>query len=181
MSLKRLLTYLLPLALVGAFLLAACGSTPGGNTGTNVDHSGTIVIWHGWQGSYLAEKQAIFDAYMKKWPKVKITLVHQDNVVDKSIAALNANSGPDIIAWADDSLGKLAQSHLVVPLDNYISKSFVDSTYNKAAAQGVEFNNHVWGVPEAVEVVTIMYNKSLVSADQLPKTTDDMVTFEQNY
>ncbi|HEU5200327.1 MAG TPA: extracellular solute-binding protein, partial [Ktedonobacterales bacterium] len=181
MSLKRGLTYLLPLALIGAFFLTACGSNTGGNTGPAVNHSGSIVIWHGWQGSYLAEKQAIFDAYMKKYPNVKITLVHQDNVVDKSIAALNAGSGPDIIAWADDSLGKLAQSHLVVPLDNYISKSYVDSTYNKAAAQGVEFNGHVWGVPEAVEAVTIMYNKSLISADQLPKTTDDMLTFEQTY
>ncbi len=181
MSLKRGLTYLLPLALIGALFLAACGSNTGGNNSTNINHSGTIVIWHGWQGSYLAEKQAIFDAYMKKYPNVKITLVHQDNVVDKSIAALNAGSGPDIIAWADDSLGKLAQSHLVVPLDDYISKSYVDSTYNQAAAQGVEFNGRVWGVPEAVEAVTIMYNKSLISADQLPKTTDDMLTFEKNY
>jgi arabinogalactan oligomer / maltooligosaccharide transport system substrate-binding protein len=181
MSLKRILTYLLPLALITAFLLAACGSNAGGNNGPTINYSGTIVIWHGWQGSYLAEKQAIFDAYHKLHPNVTITLVHQDNVVDKSIAALNAGSGPDIIAWADDSLGKLAQSKLVVPLDSYISKSFVDSTYNQAAAQGVEFNGHVWGVPEAVEAVTIMYNKSLISADQLPKTTDDMLTFEKTY
>jgi maltose-binding protein MalE len=78
----------------------------------------------GWQGSYLAEKQAIFDAYHKLHPKVTITLVHQDNVVDKSIAAINAGSGPDIIAWADDSLGKLAQSHIVVPLDDLYQQEF---------------------------------------------------------
>jgi arabinogalactan oligomer/maltooligosaccharide transport system substrate-binding protein len=181
MFLKRGLTFFLPLALIGAIFLAGCGSSTGGNNGGTINYSGTITIWHGWQGSYLAEKQAIFDAYHKLHPKVTITLVHQDQVVDKSIAAINAGSGPDIIAWADDSLGKLAQSHIVIPLDDYISKSFVDSTYNKAAAQGVEFNGHVWGVPEAVEAVTIMYNKSLVSADQLPKTTNDMLTFEQNY
>jgi arabinogalactan oligomer/maltooligosaccharide transport system substrate-binding protein len=181
MSLKRGLTYLLPLALISAFFLAACGSNTGGNTGTNINYSGTIVIWHGWQGSYLAEKQAIFDAYTKLHPNVHIQLVNQDKLIDKSIAAINAGSGPDIIAWADDSLGKLALGHLVIPLDDYISKSFVDSTYNKAAAEGVEFNGHVWGVPEAVEAVTIMYNKALITADQLPKTTDDMLTFEQTY
>ncbi|HEY7347170.1 MAG TPA: extracellular solute-binding protein [Ktedonobacterales bacterium] len=181
MSIKRVGAYLLPLALISAFFLAACGSSPGGPASKNIDYSGNIVIWHGWEGSYLAEKQAIFDAYHKMHPNVTITLVHQEDVVQKSVTAINAGSGPDIIAWADDSLGTLAQSRIVIPLDDYISKSFVDKTYNKAAAQGVEFNNHVWGVPEAVEAVTIMYNKSLISADQLPKTTDDMLTFAQNY
>src|ERR1051326_4664690 len=108
MSLKRGLTYLLPLALVSALFLAACGSSPA-STGPNVDFSGTITIWHNWQGSYLAAKQAIFDAYTKQHPKVKIELVHQDNVVDKTVTAVNAGSGPDIVAWVDDQLGKLAQ------------------------------------------------------------------------
>jgi arabinogalactan oligomer/maltooligosaccharide transport system substrate-binding protein len=178
---KRVLKFFLPLTLLSVLFLAACGTTTPANTGPNIDFSGSITIWHGWQGSYLAAKQAIFDAYTKMHPNVTINLVHQDNVVDKSIAAINAGSGPDVIAWVDDSLGKLAKSNIVVPLDTYISKSYVDSTYNKAAAQGVEFNGHVWGVPESVEAVTIMYNKALVSADQLPKTTDDLLNFEKTY
>lgn len=181
MFFKRGLKYLLPLALVSAFFLTACGSTTTTNTGPNIDFSGTIVIWHNWQGSYLAEKQAIFDAYTKLHPKVTIQLVHQDNVVDKTVAAVNAGSGPDIVAWADDSLGKLALSKIVIPLDQYVNKGYIESTYNKAAAEGVEFNNQVYGIPEAVEAITIMYNKALISADQLPKTTDDMLAFEQSY
>ncbi len=181
MSPKRMLKYLLPLAILSAMFLAACGSNTTNNAGPSIDYSGTIVIWHNWQGDYLAAKQAIFDAYMKQHPKVKIQLVHQDNVVDKTIAAVNAGSGPDILAWVDDSLGKLALSRIVVPLDSYISKDYVEKTYNKAAAEGVEFNNHVYGVPESVEAITIMYNTALISADQLPKTTDDMLTFEKTY
>jgi arabinogalactan oligomer / maltooligosaccharide transport system substrate-binding protein len=166
-----------------ALALAACGNaSTGGNTGgSSINYSGTIVIWHGWQSSYLGEKQGIFEAYHELHPNVDIQLVHQDDVVNKSISAENAGQGPDIIGWVDDSLGKLAKSQIVVPMDQYISKDYVESTYNKAAAQGVEFNGHVYGVPESVEAVTIMYNKSLVTADQLPKTTDDMLTFEQNY
>lgn len=166
-------------------ILAACGSSSQGggatSTGTSINYSGTITIWHNWQGSYLAEKQAIFDAYHQLHPNVTIQLVHQENVVDKAITAVNANSGPDIIAWVDDSLGKLVNSHTVVPLDQYLSAASVNSTYNKAAAEGVTFNGHIYGVPESVEAITILYNKALVTADQLPKTTDDMLTFEQNY
>jgi arabinogalactan oligomer/maltooligosaccharide transport system substrate-binding protein len=181
MALKRVLTYLLPLALIGALFLAGCGPSGGGSTSPNIDYSGTITIWHSWEGTYLAAKQAIFDAYMKMHPKVKIELVRQDNLIDKTITAVNAGSGPDIIAWVDDSLGKLAQSRIVVPLDQYISADYVNKTYNKAAAEAVQYNGHVYGVPESVEAITIMYNKALVSADQLPKTTDDMLAFEQKY
>lgn len=185
MASQRIVKFLLPLALVGAMLLAACGGggSTGGNTGSSgsIDYSGTITIWHGWQGSYLQAKQTIFNAYMKLHPKVHINLVHQDNVVPKAETAVKNNTGPDIVAWVDDTLGEQVLGHIVIPLDQYFSTSFVNSTYNPPAAQAVTYNGHVYGLPESVEAVTIMYNKKLVTADQLPKTTDDMLTFEQSY
>ncbi len=179
MSFQRILKGLLPLAIASTLFLAACGTSA--PTSPTITYSGTITIWDSWQGSYVQAKQDIFNAYMKLHPGVKIQIVHQDNLTDKSIAAINAGSGPDIIAYVDDNLGKLALAHAVIPLDQYISKSYVESTYTKAAAEGVEFNGHVYGVPESVEALTLMYNKAMITADQLPKTTDDMLTFEQNY
>ncbi len=178
---KRITFAAASLLMLATLALAACGGSSTGSTGATINYSGTIVIWHNWQGSYLAEKQAIFNAYQTAHPQVTIQLVHQDNAVDKTITAENAGQGPDILAWVDDSLGKLAASGIVVPMDKYISKSYLESTYNKAAAQGLEFDGKVWGVPEAVEAITIMYNKDLVSASDLPKTTDDIVTFNQSY
>lgn len=180
MSLKRIFTFLLPLALLSAMLFAACGSNSSNGSPSN-QHI-TITIWHGWQGSYLAPKQAIFNAYMKQHPNVTIKLVFQNtNLIQKSITAVKANNGPDIIAWADDSLGELVDSHTVVPMDQYISQSFLQSTYSPAAAQALQFNGHVYGVPETVEAVTIMYNKKLINASDIPTTTDQMLSFEQNY
>lgn len=185
MSFKRVLTYCLPLALLAAMLLAACGgSTPANNnTSSTVDYNTpqTITIWHGWQGTYLDAKKAIFDAYHKLHPNITIKLVQQDTVADKSITAVKAKNGPDIIAWVDDSLGKLVDTRTVVPLDQYISADYLNTNYSKAAAQALTFNGKVYGVPETVEAVTIMYNKKLVNTNDLPKTTDDMLTFEKNY
>jgi len=158
--------------------LAACG---GNGNSTALTFSGTVTIWHNWQGSYLNEKQKIFDAYTKLHPDVKIKLVHQDNLVPKAITAAHASSAPDIIAWVDDSLGQLVQTKTVIPLDQYISKDYVETNYNKAAAQGVELGGHVYGVPESVEAITLMYNPALVSADKLPKTADDLTTFQQTF
>src|SRR5258706_13566891 len=74
------------LALLVVMLLSACG---GGGTGSNsntasIDYSGTITIWHGWQGAYLQAKQAIFNQYMQLHPKVKIVLVNQPNIASKA-------------------------------------------------------------------------------------------------
>ncbi|WP_376796046.1 extracellular solute-binding protein [Thermogemmatispora sp.] len=165
-------------------LLSACGGSGnnGGSSGSsNIDLSGTVVIWHGWQGLYLQAKQAIFNQYMRLHPKVKIVLVHQDNIASKAATAVKAGNGPDIIAFTDDNLGELALGHVVVPLDQYIGQEYLRQNYTPAAASALVFNGHVYGVPEAVEAITLMYNKSLVSADQLPKTTDDLLAFEKSY
>ena len=180
MSFKRALAYFFPLALLSAMLLAACGGTaaPPASGGNQPE---TITIWHNWQGDYLTAKQAIFDAYHKAHPNVTIKLVHQDQLVDKSVTAVKANNGPDIIAWVDDSLGKLASSRTVIPLDQYISSDFVNSTYSKAAAQAVTYNGKIYGVPETVEAVTFMYNKKLLKESDVPKTTEDLLALAKNY
>lgn len=182
MSLKRFLSFLLPLTVLSTMLLSACGGggTPANST-ASIDYSGTITIWHGWQGDYLKAKKAIFDAYTQMHPKVTIKLVQQEQLIDKSVTAIKAGNGPDVIAWVDDSLGKLAASHSVVPLDQYISSDYVKSTYTKPAAEAVTFNGKIYGVPETTEAITLMYNKKLITADQLPKTTDDMLAFAKNY
>ncbi len=180
---KRSYSILLIICMALALFTAACGSSSNnGGSSNNSNQKETVTIWHGWQGAYLAPKQAIFNAYMKLHPNVTIKLVNvTQNLIQKSITAVKANNGPDIIGWVDDSLGELVDSHTVVPLDQYISQSFVDSTYTQAAAQAVQFNGHVYGVPETVEAITIMYNKKLVNASQLPTTTDQMLAFEQSY
>lgn len=188
MFMKRIAASLLPLTLLLALLLSACGGGSGGTgtgqgsaQGDNIDYSGTLTIWHSWQGDYLKVKQDIFQAYMKAHPKVTIKLVQQNDTVGKSITAIRAGSGPDIIANVDDALGKLALGRIVVPLDKYISPDYVSQTYSKPAAEAVTFNGKIYGVPESVEVITIMYNKKLVSAADLPKTTDDLVAFQKKF
>lgn len=163
-----------------SLLMVGCTSNVT-STSSTVDYSGTITIWHNWQGSYLQAKDAIFNAYTKLHPKVKFSVVHQDDVAAKSITAVKAGNGPDIIAYTDDNLGKLALSGVVKPLDQYISQDFLKQTYSPAAANALIFNNHVYGVPESVEAITLMYNKALISASQLPRTSNDLLTFEKNY
>lgn len=179
---KRVITSFLSLAILCAMLISACGGS--GDTSKSSGPSNqpeTITIWHSWQGDYLNAKKAIFDAYHKQHPNITIKLVEQDQLVDKSITALKGGKGPDIIAWTDDSLGQLAASRMVVPMDQYLSSDYINSTFTPAAAKAVTYNGKIYGVPETTEAITIMYNKKLVKDTDMPKTTDDMLNFAKTY
>ena len=173
---KRVLGVVTTMAVAGSLLLTACG----GASSTPVSFSGNLTIWHDWTGAYLAAKQAIVQKYEAAHPNVHITLVNQSDDT-KTIAAVKAGTGPDIVQDPVDHVGTLAAAGVIVPIDQYMSESKLTSTYTQTAAQSVEYSGHVYGVPEVTEILTIMYNKSLISADQLPKTTDDMFTFEKTY
>jgi arabinogalactan oligomer/maltooligosaccharide transport system substrate-binding protein len=182
MTKQRSFGALATIIVVATMFLAACGgsATSSGNAGTSVNYSGTLTIWHDWSGAYLTAKQAIAQKYMSLHPGVTINLVNQTDD-KKTISAVNAGSGPDIVQDPVDHIGTLASAGVILPLDSYESTSDLTSTYTNTAAQSVQFNNHVYGIPEVTEIVTIMYNKKLISASQLPTTTDDMFAFEKSY
>lgn len=179
MKTKRIFGIVSTSAVAASLLLAACGTT-GGSSSSNVTYSGNLTIWHDWSGAYLTAKQQIVQAYEAQHPNVHITLVNQTDDT-KTVNAVKAGTGPDIVQDPVDHIGTLASAGVIVPIDQYESASDLASTYTKTAAQSVQFSNQVFGIPEVTEIVTIMYNKKLVSADQLPKTTDDMLTFEKTY
>ncbi|GCE26809.1 ABC transporter substrate-binding protein [Dictyobacter alpinus] len=179
---KRVITSLLALTVLCALLMSACGGSSSSTTNAGPSNQPeTITLWHNWQGDYLNAKKAIFDAYHKQHPNITIKLVQQDQLVDKSITALKGGKGPDVIAWADDSLGQLAASRMVVPMDKYLSSDYINSTFTPAAAKAVTYNGKIYGVPETTEAITIMYNKKLVQSSDMPKTTDELLNFSKTF
>lgn len=175
---KRVPGALLAIAIGASLLLAACGGSS--TSGSGVTYSGTLTIWHDWSGAYLTAKQKIVQAYESLHPNVHITLVNQTDDT-KTENAVKAGTGPDIVQDPVDHVGTLAAAGVIVPIDQYESTSNLTSTYTNTAAQSVEYNGHVYGIPEVTEILTIMYDKKLITADQLPKTTDDMFTWEKSY
>jgi len=177
---KRALGAISTAAVGAAMLLTACSPSGGGSSTSSVNYSGTLTVYHDWTGAYLTSKQAIVQAYEKLHPNVTIKLTNQSDDTT-TIKAVKSGNGPDIVQDPVDHVGTLAAAGVIVPIDQYESASDLTSTYTKTAAESVQYAGHVYGVPEVTEIVTIMYNKKLLTADQLPKTTDDMYTFEQNY
>ena len=169
---------------MAAMLIAACGgSTSSNNNTTQVNRSGTITIWHGYEGTYLDNKKAILDQYTKQYPNVTINLVHKPNLTDAVTAAAGAGQGPDIVAWVDDQIGKWVKLDAIKPIDGLdgVDSNYMNNTYTKAAVDADTFESHVYGMPEAVEAITLIYNKKLITGDQVPKNTDDLYAFAKDY
>lgn len=167
---------------LAVLVVAACGGSSNAPT-TTLNRSGTITIWHGYEGTYLDTKKAILDQYTKQYPNVTINLVHKPNLTDAVTTAAGAGQGPDIVAWVDDQIGKWVKLEAIKPLDGLdgVDSNYMSSTYSKAAVDADTFEGKIYGVPEAVEAITIIYNKSLISANDIPKTTSDLVNFAKNY
>jgi len=170
----------LALGAVAALALAACGGGAA-QPSASITRTGTITIWHGWEGSYLDTKKAIFDAYVAKYPGVKIELVHKPKLDQAVVAAVPAGQGPDIIAWVDDWVGKMAKLEIIKPIDDQVSKDWLTATYSKPAVEAVTFENKIYGLPETVEAISLIYNKSLVKESDIPKTSDDLLAFAKTY
>src|SRR5438105_5711 len=170
------------LALI-AVLATACGSS-GGNTPTQtLNRSGTITIWHGYEGTYLDAKKAIYDQYTKLYPNVTINLVHKPNLTDAVTTAAGAGQGPDIVAWVDDQIGKWVKLDAIKPMDGLdgVDRSYMTSQFSSAAVDAATFDGHIFGMPEAVEAITLIYNKKLITSAQIPKNTDDLYAFAKDY
>src|SRR5438067_3273620 len=162
-------------------LVAACGGSAPTNNGPTLTRSGTITIWHGYEGSYLDAKKAIYDQYTKLYPNVTINLVHKVNLTDAVTAAAGAGQGPDIVAWVDDQIGKWVKLEAIKPIDAYANKDYMNAQFSQAAVDAATFEGKTYGIPETVEAITLLYNKKLITTDQIPTTTDDLATISKSY
>ncbi len=143
----------------------------------------TITIWHGWSGSYLPAKQAIFAEYVKEHPDVAIQLLNVPDIGSKVRNAVPAGVGPDIIAWVDDNIGQNALINVIDPLDGKagITPQFLKDNYAGVAASAVTYNGQIYALPETLEAITFFYNKKLITADKLPKTTTELRQMMTDY
>src|SRR5438552_18020120 len=171
------------LVAMAAMVVAACGGSENTNTTTTVNRSGTITVWHGYEGTYLDTKKAIYDQYTKLYPNVTINLVHKPNLTDAVTTAAGAGQGPDIVAWVDDQIGKWVKLDAIKPMDGLdgVDKGYMSSQFSSAAVDAATFDGHIFGMPEAVEAITLIYNKKLITSAQIPKTTDDLYAFAKDY
>ena len=139
----------------------------------------TISIWHQWSGDYLDAITQAFEDYEAMHPGVDIVLDVPEDVSNALDVAIPAGEGPDIIGWANDQIGAQALVGNIVPLDEYgVDMAMLESIYTDPGIAGVVWSDMIWGLPETMEGIAMLYNTDLVTEDYLPA---DPMDFEDLY
>ena len=101
----------------------------------------------------------------KKFEKemgVPVKLETQEEITEKFQAAAQGGKGPDIFFWAHDRIGEWADAGLLKPLE--IKEDF-KAAFIPMSWDAVTHNKQIWGYPLALECVSLIYNKKIVSGN----------------
>ncbi|MFC4551314.1 MULTISPECIES: extracellular solute-binding protein [Halorussus] len=149
------------------------GTTSGEDSGqagtTESGPAGTAKAWYSLQDTELqARKQAL-----KRFNGNSKHTVEGADISDlkkKTTSAIPAGQGPQLFDWAHDWVGDYYQRGFVADRSDQLNVSL--DTFTDTAAEAVQFDGKVVGLPYAAETVSLIYNKSMV--DEPPKTVADM-------
>jgi ABC-type glycerol-3-phosphate transport system substrate-binding protein len=144
----------------------------------------TLNYWlsAGARGPLTPVQQAAIDDWNKANPdiQVKVTGIPFPEYDTKTLAALQAKDGPDILQINSVSLGMFTSQGLVAPMDALLASSTTLKKQNffPSAWSTVVYNGKAWGLPLDTGTRIIMYNKNLFAKTGV-KNFGEFVTWEQ--
>ena len=136
--------------------------------------NGKLTVWTSSENvkNALDESKAAFEKEMNA--TVEVTILNRE-VTGKFKVAAATKKGPDILVWANDVVGELAESGLIEPLQ--LSPS-LRKAYLKIAVDAFTYKGKIYGYPYDLEAVALIYNKKLVPTP--PETMDDLIRIAKN-
>lgn len=153
------------------------GGNDGGDTGDDTEQTettesgpaGTAKAWYSLQDTELQAREGALEEFNSN---SKHTMEGSDisDLKKKTTSAIPAGEGPQVFDWAHDWIGDYHQRGFLADRSDQLSVDLGEFT--DAAAEAIQFDGNVVGLPYAAETVTLVYNKDLV--DEPPETVADM-------
>ena len=104
---------------------------------------------------------------------VPVKVETQEEITDKFQAAAQGGKGPDIFFWAHDRIGEWADAGLLKPVE---IKDDFKATFIPMSWDAVTHNGKFWGYPLALECVSLICNKKIVTGKP-PTQLSEFVAF----
>jgi arabinogalactan oligomer / maltooligosaccharide transport system substrate-binding protein len=122
-----------------------------------------LVLWHAKQDAEGDALLAIIDAFQAANPGITIEQVYNpsNTFQDSYRAAAGAGEGPDMIIWANDFAGELANSGLIAPITDMVDEE-LQSQATESAWGTFTWEGDIYGVPFSAKTLAFFYNKALV-------------------
>ena len=163
---KKVLSFLLlVVSLFGLFTVTSCDN---GSSGSDMI---TITIWEDESNEEVVNTlcEYFLADYYQKYPlapkiEVKIIAQAEASAVEGLQTAGPAGNGPDIFAFVHDTLGTAVNAGLI---SENIYASKLAEVQSKDALDAFTYEGVLYGYPITAESLTVMYDKSKISAAEL--------------
>lgn len=164
---KRRLSFLLVVVIVlGLFAVSGCTKES-----TNSSDKITITIWEDESNEQVVKTlcEYFLADYYQKYPlapKIEIKIIAQAeaSAVEGLQTAGPAGNGPDIFAFVHDTLGTAVNAGLIA---ENINAEKLETIQSQDALDAFTFEGVLYGYPITAESLTVMYDKSKITAEEL--------------
>lgn len=174
MKFKRVAS-LLGVLLVGAFLLAGCGSNSSNN---NSSSNKPLTFWYAGDGD--ADVKPMIKQFTKKTGiKVKIQSIPWSQYNDKLLTAASSKSGPDVLLIGTTQIAQFASSNSLMDLSSTVKKdqNLAPSKYFSGSEKTTMYQGKYYAVPWYAETRVLYYRTDVLKAagyNQAPKTWNQL-------
>lgn len=169
----RLLRLAAAIPILAAATLSGCGGTGSSGTGT------VVTVWS-WRSQDAPMWQTVQKDLAQQGTNVRIQFraiaaTSYDAVLQ---TAMNGGDGPDVFyTRAGTGTQTYAAANLIKPLDGTVDTS----TINKAALANAQYDGKTYGVPFAIQTMSLFYNKTILKDNGIapPQTWSDLLAAMQ--
>lgn len=137
-----------------------------------------LVLWHAKQDAEGDALLSIIDAFEAANPGITIEQVYNPSgtIQDSFIAAAGSGEGPDMIIWANDSVGPWATAGIIGDITDAVDEDLLANGTDTAWGL-FRFNDGLYGVPFSAKTLSFFYNKALVP--DAPETWADVLSISE--
>ncbi|MDL1901347.1 extracellular solute-binding protein [Anaerolineae bacterium CFX9] len=162
--------------LFAVFMLAALLIVPA--ISISAQDEVTLVLWHAKQDAEGDALLSIIDAFQAANPGITVEQVYNPSgtIQDSFVAAAGSGEGPDMIIWANDSVGPWATAGLIADVSGVVSDELRAQASDTAWGL-FEFNGGLWGIPFSAKTLAFFYNRALVP--DAPQTWAEVLEVSQ--
>jgi len=155
----------------GAMLAAMAVGTVG------AQDSASLVLWHAKQDAEGDALLALIDFCADNYGVTVEQVFNPSNTYQDSVrSAISTGEGPDMLIWANDWAGELADAGSIAPVTSLITDE-LHANASDTAWGLFTYKDDVWGIPYSAKTLAFFYNRALVP--DAPETWADVLAISE--
>lgn len=150
---------------------------PFGLAGCNQKDENKITVWHDKEDAVI---RVLDDEIKAANLGFEVEFIRKEGLTDSlKLVGNDYNSAPDMFVFAHDKVGLFAEIGILEPITSIVEGSALDGLLDATLDAG-RYKSQLYQLPLYFESLLFMYNKALMSEDQVPATTDDLLDYMKN-